>query len=159
MQPRIAYPDRERIDRAEFDGDWSEEVKRRASAEGIFAFDQFASAIADIIEGCAAVRALLGRKYPLIIVDEFQDTDDDQWRIIAALSAVTTIFCLADPDQSIFEYDPRVDPQRLRRHSAFLRPKTVDLAGENHRSPNGGILAFANAVMNSTALPVPLRRK
>ena len=102
-----------------------------------------------------AVRRLLGSKYPLIIVDEFQDTDDDQWRIVAALSLVSTIFCLADPDQSIFQYDPRVDPLRLKKAQAFLKPKVVDLAGDNHRSPNGGILAFADAVMKNTSLPSP----
>lgn len=155
LQARVTYPDVERIERAEFDGDWSEELARRAKTEGIFAFDQFAGAMADIVEGCAAVPALLGRKYPLIIVDEFQDTDDDQWRIVAALARVTTIFCLADPDQSIFQYDPRVDPQRLQKAEAFLKPKVFDLAGDNHRSPNGGILAFADAVLKNTALPSP----
>jgi DNA helicase II / ATP-dependent DNA helicase PcrA len=138
-----------------FEGNWSEELVRRAKSEGIFAFDQFAGAMADILEGCSAVRNLLGDKYPLIIVDEFQDTDDDQWRIVAALSQVTTIFCLADPDQSIFQYDPKVDPLRLTKATAFLKPKVADLAGDNHRSPNGGILAFANAVMNNTSLPSP----
>ena len=91
IQAQITYPDVERIERAEFEGDWSKELARRAKADGIFAFDQFAGAIANIIEGCVAVRELIGRKYPLVIVDEFQDTDDDQWRIVAALSSVTTI--------------------------------------------------------------------
>ncbi|MGJ4918953.1 ATP-dependent helicase [Bradyrhizobium sp. SZCCHNR3003] len=154
-QARIAFPDAERIERAEFDGDWPQELVRRAKVEGIFAFDQFAGAMADIIEGCAAVRALLGRKYPLIIVDEFQDTDDDQWRIIAALSSVTTIFCLADPEQSIFQYDPKVDPLRLKKAQTLLNSKLFDLAGDNHRSPHGGILAFADAVMKNTTLPSP----
>jgi len=157
LQARIAYPDVERIERAEFDGDWSEELARRAKTEGIYAFDRFAGAMADIVEGCVAVRALLGRKYPLIIVDEFQDTNDDQWRIVAALSYATTIFCLADPDQSIFQYDPKVDPLRLEKARAFLKPKVVDLASDNHRSPNGGILAFADAVMKNAALPSPCR--
>ena len=154
-QAKIAYPDGERIERSEFDGDWSEELARRAKIEGIFAFEQFAGAMAAIVEGCAAVRSLLGRKYPLIIVDEFQDTDDDQWRIVAALSELTTIFCLADPDQSIFQYHPKVDPLRLEKARAFLKPKVVDLAGDNHRSPNSGILAFADAVMKNTPLPNP----
>lgn len=153
LQARISFPDVERIEEAEFEGDWPAELARRAKADGIFVFDQFAGAMADIIEGCTAVRTLLGRKYPLIIVDEFQDTNDDQWRIVAALSSVTTIFCLADPDQSIFQYDPKVDPQRLEKARAFLKPKVFDLTGDNHRSPNGGILAFADAVMKNATLP------
>jgi len=153
LQARITYPDQERIERAEFDGDWPAELERRASDEGVFAFDQFAGAVATVVETCAAVRDLLGRKYPMIILDEFQDTDDDQWRIVAALANTTTIFCLADPDQSIFQYDPKVDPLRLKKASDFLKPTVVDLAGDNHRSPNGGILKFADAVLSNAPLP------
>lgn len=74
---------------------------------------------------------------------------------MAALSQVTTIFCLADPDQSIFQYDAKVDPRRIDKAVAFLKPMVVDLAGDNHRSPNSGILKFADAVLNDTALPKP----
>lgn len=155
LPARIAYPDQERIERAEFDGDWQGELERRAADDGVFAFDQFAGAVATIIETCAAVRDLLGRKYPMIILDEFQDTDDDQWRIVAALSNATTVFCLADPDQSIFQYDPKVDPLRLNKASDFLKPTVVDLAGDNHRSPNSGILKFADAVLSNAPLPSP----
>lgn len=155
LQARIAYPDQERIERAEFDGDWPAELERRSAEEGVFAFDQFAGAVATLVETCAAVRDLLGRKYPMIILDEFQDTDDDQWRIVAALANATTVFCLADPDQSIFQYDPKVDPLRLKKACDFLKPTVVDLAGDNHRSPNGGILKFADAVLSNAPLPSP----
>ena len=90
---------------------------RRAKAEAVFAFNQFAGATADIVEGCAAVRELLGRKYPLIIVDEFQDTDDDQWRIVAALSAVTTIFCWQIQTRVFFRTNERLIHSDLRRRA------------------------------------------
>src|ERR1700761_6031327 len=108
--------------------------------------------MADIVESCAAIRSAARTQIP---ADECQDTDNDQWRIVAALSSVTTIFCLADPDQSIFQYDPKVDPLRLAKARDFLKPKVVDLAGDNHRSPNGGILLFADAVMKNTSIPSP----
>ncbi|MBU8537401.1 ATP-dependent helicase [Roseomonas tokyonensis] len=151
----IRYPDEERLQKAAFDGDWADEAGRLAREQALFGFDQFAGAAADLVEGCAALRRLIGRKYPLIIVDEFQDTDDDQWRLVAALSKVTTIFCLADPDQSIFQYQSKVDPLRIERAIAFLKPTVTDLAGDNHRSPNSGILKFADAVLHDTALPKP----
>lgn len=149
------YPDVERIQKGDYEGDWIEEAARRAKTDAVFGFDRFAEALADIFEGSSAARELIGRKYPMIIVDEFQDTDDDQWRMVAALSARTTIFCLADPDQSIFQYNLKVDPERLVKASAVLRPLAVDLSGENHRSPNSGILGFANAVMNNHPIPQP----
>src|SRR6266478_3260322 len=49
----------------------------------------------------------------MIIVDEFQDTDDNQWRIVRALAEVTDVFCLADLEQRIFDYRDDVDPRRL----------------------------------------------
>lgn len=151
--PRIVYPDAERLEAADFDGDWEAECARRAKEETVFLFSQFAAAAAQLLEDCNAVRTLVAAKYPLIIVDEFQDTDDDQWRLVAALSKSATVFCLADPDQSIFQYEPKVDPQRIEKAIAFLKPKVVDLAGENHRSPNSGILAFADAILKNKALP------
>jgi DNA helicase II / ATP-dependent DNA helicase PcrA len=153
--PSIRYPDEDRLQRAAFAGDWSREAARLAHEASSYGFDQFAGAAAVLVDDCAAVRGLLGRKYPMIIVDEFQDTDDDQWRLVAALSKVTTIFCLADPDQSIFQYDAKVDPNRIEKAVAFLNPTVVDLAGDNHRSPNSGILKFADAVLNNNALPDP----
>lgn len=149
----ILFPDVERLTRSEYDGDWDTETARLAANDGVFSFNRFAGSAADILSGCEAVGKLFGDKYPLIIVDEFQDTDDDQWRMVQALSRYAKIFCLADPDQSIFQYQDKVDPLRLDKATAFLKPKVVDLAGENHRSPNGGILAFADAVLKNTPLP------
>jgi DNA helicase-2/ATP-dependent DNA helicase PcrA len=151
----IRYPDEDLLQKAAFDGEWANEAGRLARDQALFGFDQLAGAAADLVQGCAAVGRLLGRKYPIIIVDEFQDTDDDQWRLVAALSKVTTIFCLADPDQSIFQYQAKVDPMRIEKAIASLKPTVVDLAGDNHRSPNGGILKFADAVLRDTALPKP----
>lgn len=151
----IRYPDEDRLRRAAFEGDWADEAGRLARDQALFGFDQFAGAVADLVEGCAALRCLVGRKYPMVIVDEFQDTDDDQWRLVAALSKETTIFCLADPDQSIFQYQAKVDPLRIEKAIAFLKPTVIDLAGDNHRSPNSGILKFADAVLHDTALPKP----
>lgn len=151
--PRIIYPDVERVASADFDGDWEQERVRRAKEDAMFVFDGFATAAADVFSGCNAVCKLIANKYPFIIVDEFQDTDDDQWRMVAALSKYSTIFCLADPDQSIFQYQPKVDPARLDKAKALLKPKIFDLAGENHRSPNGGILAYADAVLKNQPAP------
>lgn len=152
--PRIVYPDAERLECAEFAGDWDAECARRAKEDTVFLFSQFAAGAAELLEGCGALRELVAVKYPLIIVDEFQDTDDDQWRLVAALSKSATVFCLADPDQSIFQYEPKVDPLRIEKAIAFLKPTVVDLAGENHRSPNSGILAFADAVLKNKPLPM-----
>lgn len=151
---RFLYPGEERLQKSAFDGDWEVERKRQAQ-QGIYCFDLFAAGTADLLEGCAALRTLLADRFPMIIVDEFQDTDDNQWRIVRALAEVTDVFCLADPEQRIFDYRDDIDPRRLDILRECLQVAEFDLGGENHRSPNAGILAFADAVLrNQGPLPV-----
>lgn len=152
---RFLYPGEERLQKSAFDGDWSVERQRQAAEMGLYCFDLFAAGTADLLEGCAALRALVADRFPMIIVDEFQDTDDNQWRIVRALAQVTDVFCLADPEQRIFDYRDDIDPRRLDILREAVAIAEFDLGGENHRSPNAGILHFADAVLrNQGPLPV-----
>src|SRR5882672_1493182 len=112
-KPKLIYPTEERIREAEFAGDWKAERIRAATEEDRYCFDQLAGATARLFEETAAVASLYSEKYPLMVVDEFQDTDDDQWRIVKALGKHAVLLCLADPDQRIFDYSDKVDPERL----------------------------------------------
>ncbi len=152
---KFVYPGDERLEKSGFDGDWAAEQLRLATEESQFCFDLFAAGTAMLLERCGALRQLIANRYPLIIVDEFQDTDNDQWRVIHAFAAVTEVFCLADADQTIFAYRDDVDPRRLDILRATIAPKEFDLGGENHRSPNTGILTFADAVLKNRA-PLPI---
>ncbi|MCJ9707497.1 UvrD-helicase domain-containing protein [Bordetella hinzii] len=151
---RFLYPGEERLQKSAFDGDWMVERRRLASEQGLYCFDLFAAGAADLLEGCAALRELIADRFPMIIVDEFQDTDDNQWRIVRALAEVTDVFCLADPEQRIFDYRDDIDPRRLDILREDIQVTEFDLGGENHRSPNGGILQFADAVLHNHS-PLP----
>ncbi|MCF4136524.1 ATP-dependent helicase [Streptomyces sp. Tue 6430] len=151
-------PDRERELRADFGGDkdaWLTECRRMASEEGRFVFDLLADTAATLLEGSTAVRALYSSIYPLVIVDEFQDTNIDQWRAVRALSQTSTVICLADPDQRIFGHLPGVDEERIAHAIAHLQPACFDLSKDNYRSPAGGLLRYANAVLRNTPSPLP----
>lgn len=151
---RFLYPGEERLQKSAFEGDWNAERQRKAAEQGLYCFDLFAGGTADLLERCAALRTLIGDRFPMIIVDEFQDTDDNQWRIVRALTQVTDVFCLADPDQRIFDYRDDIDPRRLDILREDAAVAEFDLGGENHRSPNSGILQFADAVLrNQRPLP------
>ncbi|MFF8531718.1 UvrD-helicase domain-containing protein [Streptomyces sp. SAS_267] len=151
-------PDRERELRADFGGDkdaWQAEVRRMASEEGRYVFDLLADTSATLLERSTAVRHLYSGIYPLVIVDEFQDTNIDQWRAVKALSRASTVICLADPDQRIFGHLPGVDEERIAHAIAHLEPARFDLSKDNHRSPEGGLLNYANAVLRNTPSAVP----
>lgn len=152
---RFIFPGEERLQKSAFDGDWNKECQRQAAELGLYCFDLFAAGTADLLERCAALRELIGDCFPIIIVDEFQDTNDNQWRIVRALADATGIFCLADPEQRIFDYRDDVDPRRLDILREEVKVAEFDLGGENHRSPNAGILNFADSVLrNKGPLPV-----
>lgn len=152
-QPRILFPRDERLRRAAHDGDWAEERHRLATEEGLFAFDEFASCGADLLARAECVRTLIADRYPIIILDEFQDTNDAQWALVQQLALGSRLIFLADPDQRIFDYDSSVDPRRLDQLRTAMAPVEFDLGTENHRSPGGGILKFADAVLRNRPLP------
>jgi DNA helicase-2/ATP-dependent DNA helicase PcrA len=150
-------PDRERQLKADFAGDWEVETERLARDEGRYVFDRLAATAANLLIAIPAVRMLYSDTYPLVIVDEFQDTNDDQWHAVRALSNASTIICLADLDQRIYEgFVPGVDEKRIDQAIEQLAPKPFDLSGDNHRSPGGGLLDYANAVLrNDPSQPIP----
>ncbi len=153
LAPRILYPAEERLRKSTDPDGWPAERDRLASEEGLYAFDLFAPVAASLIGRSSAVRQLVASRYPLIILDEFQDTNDDQWGLMRTLSDVCQLACLADPDQRIFGYQGNIDPERLAILRRELDPASFDLGAENHRSPRGDILRFANAVLHKRPLP------
>jgi DNA helicase-2/ATP-dependent DNA helicase PcrA len=52
--------------------------------EGRIAFDLFAGLTAEVLEGSNRIAELIGDNYPKIFLDEFQDTNEEEWRMVAA---------------------------------------------------------------------------
>ena len=148
-------PDAENPRKADYGGDWDAETQELAR-QGIYVFDQLAPVAATLLERSPALRRLYSDRYPLVIVDEFQDTNLDQWRVIKALSQFSTIICLADPDQRIYEgFVPGVDEARLQQAVDALDPGRFDLVSDNYRSGGSGILDYANAVLRGQPASSP----
>lgn len=151
---KILFPTQERLEKARFEGDWDEERQHQALDQSRYCFDLLARGVADLLERSSRLCDLLGNCYPTIIVDEFQDTDDEQWRIVKKLASVARVFCLADRDQRIFDYRDDIDPRRIEALQEVIGPRTFDLGRDNHRSPHGGILRYADAVLRNLS-PLP----
>jgi len=151
---QIIYPAATSIRKRALGDDWRQEEVRLADDNGLYAFDQFARSVTRLLSEAEAVRRVLANRYPVVILDEFQDTSDDQWALVQELAKHSRLVFLADPDQRIFDYDDRVNSERLNQLRETLRPAEYDLGGENHRSPSRGILGFAQAVLRNEPLPI-----
>jgi DNA helicase II / ATP-dependent DNA helicase PcrA len=122
------------------------ERNRLAMEEGKVCFDLFASRVGTLLHGSQKVRSLISTMYPFIILDEFQDTSADQWRVVEALGWASTLIALADPEQRIFDFIG-ADPERLNHFKAAFKPSIHDLAGDNHRSKGTEIALFGNDIL------------
>lgn len=122
------------------------ERTRLATEEGKVCFDLFAGRVATLLHGSDKVRSLISTMYPFIILDEFQDTSADQWRVVQALGDNSTLIALADPEQRIFDFIG-ADPERLNHFKADFAPAVHDLGSDNHRSTGTEIALFGNDIL------------
>ncbi len=118
------------------------EKDRLFTEEGRLHFDLFAKLSATLLAGSQKLRHIYSDAYPLIILDEFQDTDADQWSLIKELGRESRLIALGDPDQRIYEFRG-ADPARLQEFVEAFEADTFDFTGENHRSNGTDITVFA----------------
>lgn len=128
--------------------EWLEEQGRLYVQEGLVTYDQFAPRAAELLTRSAVARACFSGAYPLILVDEFQDTDEDQWALVRALSNESEIIGLGDSEQRIYEWRPGVSETRLEDFGQVLECARFDFANENNRSPATGIAGFARSLLS-----------
>ncbi|SEG34521.1 UvrD-helicase domain-containing protein [Jhaorihella thermophila] len=153
---KMMAPSEEGTRRTQFEGDWTEESRRLLREEGVVCFDLFAAATAELLERSSHLRSWMGRLFPLVILDEFQDSDDDQWRFVQQLSKVTQTLFLADSEQRIFEgsFRPGVRANRLDILKDTIALCEFDLRDDNFRSGDSDILAVADCVLSGKG-PLP----
>lgn len=145
---RSSYPARKLSDQqksAKKNAEATERI-RLATNEGRICFDLFAPYVGDILHGSERIRRLIVTMYPVIILDEFQDTSDAQWRVVQALGEFCRLIALADPEQRIFDWIG-ADPPRLDHFRNAFAPTEVDLSTDNHRSAGTDITIFGNDLL------------
>ena len=152
----IAAQDAAIIQAGMTDDAWSKEETRLFEQEGRVTYDQFAPRTAELLERSSVARRCFSAAHPIILVDEFQDTDEDQWRVVQALSKDSDIIALGDTEQRIYAWRKGVSATRLNDFAAGLKAKTYDFENENNRSPATGIAGYARSLLSpDTKLELP----
>ena len=129
------------------DESWGAEEKRLFLVEGRLTYDQFAPRAADLLERSTNIRKRFGNAYPLILVDEFQDTDEDQWRLIRVLSQESQVIALGDTEQRIYAWRKGVSETRFLDFTKALDATKFDFQNQNNRSPATGIAGYARGLL------------
>lgn len=126
---------------------WAAERETLFYKEGNVAFDLFAPKVHELVKTSNAIAQIISMRFPLIIVDEAQDTGSDQWGIIKILAKHTQFLFLADLEQQIYDFIPGVGPERIQEIRNSLAPEEIELGAVNNRSPNTEIVAFGNDIL------------
>ena len=130
-----------------------EEIAKKAHAlfeeSGIVHFDIFANLCKKLLENSNSLCKIICDIYPVIILDEFQDTNPDEWELIRLLGKHSTIIALADPEQRIYDFRG-ADPKRISSFITEFSPETFDFGTENNRSNGTDIVEFGNDLLAQT---------
>jgi ATP-dependent exoDNAse (exonuclease V) beta subunit len=144
---------------SEFDGlrDLYAEYKRQAA---LLDFDDLLHHARNLLIGNAGVREALARRYPRILVDEFQDTDPLQAEILWLLCGdgdesepwgtrrlrAGSLFLVGDPKQAIYRFrGADVDTYLTAKRALIAQdPRSILEITSNFRS-HAPILEFANS--------------
>jgi DNA helicase II / ATP-dependent DNA helicase PcrA len=107
-------------------------------------YDQLVPAAAEILSA-PEVAAHYRSRYGLIVCDEFQDTDDQEWEFLKLIAPGARHIFLGDLNQCIYAFK-RIDPHgRVAEAQALPGAVTIPLRSASHRDPSGVLPAAAEA--------------
>ena len=82
------------------------ETEVRKRRRGILGYDDLLGRLAEALaEPGAPARIRMSQRWPIVMVDEFQDTDPVQWQVIdCAFTGSATLILIGDPKQAIYAF-------------------------------------------------------
>jgi len=133
-----------------------EHYQERLAALNAFDFDDLLFQAVRLLEKSADAREFYNRKFKYILVDEYQDTNASQFRLLRLLTEAQDNICVVgDDDQSIYAWRG-ADPGHILefgKHFPGARTITLD---QNYRSTTT-ILEAANEVITKNRKRHPKR--
>ena len=121
-----------------------------ARKEGLLTFDVLIPLAVNLLSNSHTLRKMVGRRFPLIVVDEFQDTSQAQWNFLKVLGEASQVMAFGDPNQIIYSSMHEATEKRM---DEFLEWKGIVLtpfSSRNFRCGRGDILQFADALLNGS---------
>ena len=132
------------------------ERRRLAREDGRICFDLFGELAGKLLCGSEKIRRLVSSVFPVVMLDEFQDTNKEQWAAVKQMGEGSRLIALADPEQRIFDFIGAA-PERLDHYKKFAKPREFNLGGTNYRSAGTDILKFGDDVLRGKFQNSPYR--
>lgn len=128
--------------------DFSERYLQRKRDENAFEFSDIGHFAIQILEDNQSVRDSYQAKYHEVMVDEYQDNNHTQERLLDLLSNGQNRFMVGDIKQSIYRFrqaDPQIFNQKFKQYQKEQEAGKLILLKENFRS-HQAVLNATNAI-------------
>jgi superfamily I DNA/RNA helicase len=123
------------------------DVYAMAHKDGLSFFEELLTKTRDLLRGDESLVAKLQKRFPVIMVDEFQDTDDVQAEILKLIcGSKSKLFVVGDSAQSIYSWRG-CNPAILDNFASYFGECSEIVLDTNFRS-NDTILEAANQVLS-----------
>jgi exodeoxyribonuclease V beta subunit len=128
LRPRDPDPDSRAAVNLRFANDVLAELDTRKRRLGVLGYDDLLIRLADALAtDDSPARLRMHRRWPIVMVDEFQDTDPVQWQVIdRAFSGRSTVILIGDPKQAIYAFRGGDIVTYLRAAETAGQRKTLD---------------------------------
>ncbi|WP_432508986.1 UvrD-helicase domain-containing protein [Kineococcus auxinigenes] len=122
------------------------EAARRRAARRVLGFDDLLARLRDALAAPvsgAVARERLRRRYRVVLVDEFQDTDAVQWDVLRlAFHGVRPLVLVGDPKQAIYAFRGADVHSYLAARDAADHEATLDVNRRSDPALLGGVQAL-----------------
>ncbi len=128
--------------------------QERLKLQNAMDFDDLLFNAVTLLENNVVVRDALSKRFRYIMVDEYQDTNPSQFRLLEALTYAHTNICVVgDDDQSIYAWRG-ADPTHILNFDQHFKGTEKIILDQNYRSTNN-ILKAANEVISKNTKRYP----
>ena len=114
---------------------------------GRLGFDVLIPLTISLLQVAPKLRTIMNRYHPLVIVDEFQDTSENQWCLLQLLGSESQVVAFGDPNQIIYESLHGATVRRFDEFQTWKRLQPSKFSRRNFRCEQTDILDFAEALL------------
>ena len=129
----------------------AESYQKQKKKQKYLDFDDILFEFTEQVANEENLRKILWEKYAHCLVDEMQDTNPIQWKMLSALAKKTSLFCVGDDAQSIYMFRGADFRNVQNFHKNLDNSNRLKLT-QNYRSTQE-ILDIANWLLAESSLP------
>lgn len=138
-------------------GNSYEDLLTFAKVNKKISFDIMVPLATKILQTSADIRRVESKKFPLIIADEFQDTNDEQWQLLKLMGEYSRVIALGDLNQVIYGKDYETAKALFEDFKKWKDVQTAPFSRNSYRCKNNDILDFSYALVQGQKIEMANR--